>query len=205
MTIYTWPTTRHFTPATAQWRVIDTLQRSSESPLSGYTQTLSMPGARWGWAFDFGAHGVAQRAEVEAYLLRLNGREHRARLWDIKQPRPRGTCSLGGVTLAIAAGQFSTSLALAGCGVGGTLLPGDWLGTASGQLVRVVVGAVADGAGLMTVEVRHMLRTALASGSAITLDAPTALYVRTDAGLSMPRRAGNAEDGFSIEFAEVFA
>jgi hypothetical protein len=206
MTIYAWPTTRAFLPATAQLRVIDNLQRSSESPLSGYTQTLSMPGARWGWDFDFGAHDLASRAQVEAYLMRLSGREHRVRLWDFKQPRPRGTINLSGVTLSAAAAQFATTLALAGCGAAKTLLAGDWLTVATGQLVRVVGGSgLADGAGLMTVEIRPMLRLALSSGSAVTLDTPTALFVRTEAGLSLPRAAGDGVPGFSVGFAEVFA
>jgi hypothetical protein len=205
MTIYAWPTTRAFVPAAAQLRVIDNLQRSSESPLSGYTQTLSMPGARWAWDYDFGAHDQANRAQVEAYLLRLSGREHRVRLWDFKQPRPRGTINLGGVTLNAAAAQFATALVLSGCGAGKTLLAGDWLAVATGQLVRVVADAVADGGGVMTVETRQMLRLALSSGSAVALDKPTALFVRTEAGLSLPRSAGHGVPGFSISFAEVFA
>lgn len=205
MTIYAWPTTRAFLPHTAQLRVIDNLQRTSESPLSGYTQTLSMPGARWGWDFDFGAHDQASRAKVEAYLLRLSGREHRVRLWDFKQPRPRGTINLGAVSLGAAAAQFATTLPLSGCGAGKTLLAGDWLAVATGQLVRVVADAVADAGGLMTVEIRPMLRLALSSVSAVTLDSPTALFVRTEAGLTLPRSAGDAVPGFSVGFAEVFA
>lgn len=205
MTVYAWPTTRAFVPATALLRQIDNLQRATESPLSGYTQTLAMPGARWGWSFDFAAHTLADRAALEAYLMRLSGRQHRVLLWDIKQPRPRGTCNLSGVTLSAGAAQFATSLELAGCGANKTLLAGDWLGLTSGQLVRVVVDATASAGGAMTVEVRHMLRTAIASGAAVTLDKPTALFVAVDSGLSLPRTSGRAAPPVSIEFAEVFA
>ena len=377
MAIYDWPTGRTFMPQQSELRVVDNTQRSLESPLSGYVQTLSMPGARWGWGFDFGAHDLAERAALEAMLLRLSGRQHRVRLWDMKQPRPRGSIQTGGVTLAAAAAQFATTLQLAGCvganrllggsfefdsnadgladgwsrysagtagalthsrstsivwdaaysqnlvaaslgatsadrqgiardistiaglagsavtfscrllgtagaranielywrdgggtilgsiiggplllngdyqaivasgtcpvgavsaslylyqhsapagavglfldlvrveqgsvvGSGGaaTLLAGDWLGLAAGQLVRVVSDAVANDAGVMTVEVRHMLRAAAASGSAVTLDKPTALFVRTESGLAMPRMAGQAAPEMSTEFVEVFA
>lgn len=378
MAIYDWPTTRAFVPATAELRVVDNTQRSLESPLSGYVQTLSMPGARWGWGMDFSAQDLAARAALEAYLLRLNGREHRVRLWDLKNPRPRGNIDTAGVTLAASAAQFATTLQLAGCraannlllggsfqvdsnadgladgwvlfvggagdgsrthllsrsptvpaahgsasqfvqitaagnsndsgisitpravlvpgqaytlsariraGVSGkvtlsaraydagggtladyatatvpatgarelaavtftapagaatadivirgitsvgeyfdvdavqlergttatpysgfaTLAAGDWMSLASDQLVRVVADAMANDAGRMTVEVRHMLRSAVASGSAVTLDRPTALFVRTESGLALPRMAGHAAPGMSAEFVEVFA
>lgn len=373
MTTYAWPDTRGFAPQHAELRVIDNLQRVLESPLSGYVQTQSMPGARWGWAYDMPAHSEADRQALEGYLLRLSGREHRVQLWDHKRARPRGNIALAGVTLGATAAQFATSLTLAGCRSSGslllggsmeadsdldgladgiavystgavgtittslvagpmiagafgstyqrvqastltgrlgiyparadvtagqvyamtadvsatssatveiylqffsaadallgetvavfppglarrgvsatapagsataqvyvlcenltgvatlididniqisvgsaladfmgpaTLLAGDWLGLTGGQLVRVVADAAADDAGAMTVEVRHMLRAEVASASAVTLDKPTALYVRTESGLSLPRQAGNAEPGMGLEFVEVFA
>lgn len=356
MTTYAWPTSRHFMPATHELRVIDNTQRTAESSLSGYVQTTAMPGARWGWGMDFTPHTQAQRAELEAYLLRLSGRQHRVQLWDLRNPRPRGNIRLTGVTLGASAAQFATSLTLAGCRTGvnlltypqqfdnaawqkssatvtpntdvapdgtttadtlqatalsgvfqyvsvtpgsqytfswyakrsadtdvayriyndtnnsdivastsyyssissgawtrmqvtftppagclnvrvypcayrtgaahgviawgaqlevgstastyaglATLLAGDWLGLSNGQLVRVVADATATEAGAMTVEVRHMLRAALSSGAAVTLDKPTALYVRTEAGLAMPRMPGVVESGMSIDLVEVFA
>ena len=71
--------------------------------------------------------------------------------------------------------------------------------------MRVVADATANDAGAMTVEVRHMLRAAVASGTAVTLDKPTALFVRTEAGIMLPRMAGNYEPGVSLDLVEVFA
>jgi hypothetical protein len=92
-----------------------------------------------------------------------------------------------------------------GVGADATLLAGDWLGLTGGQLVRVVADATANDAGAMTVEVRHMLRSAVASGTAVTLDKPTALYVRTEAGIALPRMPGNVDPGMSLDLVEVFA
>lgn len=205
MTTYAWPNTRDMLPRNAEWRVVDNTQRSNDSPLSGTSQTVSMPGARWGWSLDFGDHVDARREALEAYLLRLSGREHRVQLWDLKRPRPRGTCNLSGVTLAASAGQWAQVLQLAGCGAGRTLLAGDWVGLPGGQVVRVVQSATADGAGAMTVEVRHMLRTAVSAGGAITLDRPSALYIRTEANLAAPRVPGRIQPGMSVDFIEVFS
>lgn len=205
MTIYAWPNTRDMLPRNAEWRVIDLNQRSNDSPLSGATQTISLPGAKWGWSLDFGDHVDARREALEAFLLRLSGREHRVQLWDLKRPRPRGTCNLSGVTVSAAVAQFAQTVPLAGCGAGRTLLAGDWIGLGTGQVVRVVQTATADGAGNMTVEFRHMLRTAVASGSAVTLDRPSALYIRTEANLAAPRVPGRVQPGMSVDFVEVFA
>lgn len=203
MTVYTWPDTRAYVPQAATLRIIDNTQRANESGLSGAVQTISMPGARWAWDYDFGAHTNANRAQVEAYLVRLSGREHRVRLWDHKRPRPLGTINTAGVTLGAAAAQFATSLQLAGCGASTTLLAGDWLAV-GGQLLMCMANATASGGGAMTVEVRHMLRSAIGSGAAVTLLAPTALYIRADSALAFPRQLGRAQAGFSVAWVESF-
>lgn len=205
MTTYAWPNTRDFLPRTAEWRVVDPNQRSNDSPLSGYSQTVSMPGAKWGWSLDFGNHADARREAIEAFLLRLSGRQHRVSLWDLKRPRPRGTCNLSGVTLRTSGAQFVESVNLQGCGAGNTLLAGDWIGLSNGQVLRIVADATANGSGEMTVEFRHMLRANVAENSAVTLDRPSALYVRTDSNLAMPRNPGRVQPDFSIEFVESFA
>lgn len=381
MTIYTWPTGRTFCPATITLRVRHNQERYNESPLSGYVQTLALPGSRWGWALDFPATlTTAERSALDALVLRLSGRQHRVQLWDMKRPRPAGDIQLSGVTVGASAAQFATQVALAGCrssvnllagpdfeldsnadglcdnwlayttgttgtvtrtrvnttavgsgfsqtvaadglgttdadraGVvqllaypGGTvgtaftgsahawgdvgqkvrvmaqlwaggvagqvvldsgpitttntwtrysasgvatqvfdevrfyiwqqqrptaagaaelhidkaqlqptgtladwvggarLLAGDWF-AAGGQLLICVADAAANDAGTMTVEFRHMLRQALASGAAVTLDKPTGLYILADSATSHPRAPGPRDPGLSLEFVEVFA
>lgn len=204
MSTYNWPTAAWAVPGEAEWRVVDSLQRVSESPLSGAVQTLSMPCAKWGWAFSFSAQTLASREQLEGFLLGLSGREHRVRLWDFKRPQPRGTINLSGVTTSGSTAQFATQMTLQGCGAGKTLLSGDWFATPT-QLLRCVEDATADGSGNMVVKFRHMLRAATANGAAITLDKPTALYVRTESGLSAPRIPGMTAASMSVEFVEVFA
>jgi hypothetical protein len=70
--------------------------------------------------------------------------------------------------------------------------------------VMAVSDGLANGSGVLTVEVRHQLRSARASGAAVTLLDPTALYILTtndfgsvyDSALAPP---------MSIELREVFA
>lgn len=115
MSTFDWPDAIAFRPASGELRVVDNLQRVSESQLSGYTQTLAMPGAKWSWLYEFTPHNAAQRDALEAYLLRLDGMANRVRLWDQQRPRPRGNIAISGVTLASTAAQFATTLTLRGC------------------------------------------------------------------------------------------
>jgi hypothetical protein len=205
MTTFAWPTTAIFHPSTQTLRQ-EHNNRVTESPQSGYMQTASSPGARWGWILDMTPHETGDRAVLEAFITALNGQEHRVQLWDMKRPRPRGTCNLTGVTIDTAgAAVFTESIPLAGCGVAKTLLAGDWLGLPTGQLVMVAANATSDGGGFMTVPIRHMLRAAVTFGGAVVLDRPVALYINTSSRIDFPRQGGWAQPPVSFEFREVFA
>jgi hypothetical protein len=108
VTTYAWPTTSLFEPSSATLRQFHN-NRVSESPQSGYTQTNSTPGARWGWVFDLNPHLTDDRATVEGFFTKLNGREHRVQVWDMKRPTPRGTLTSATVSSAV---QFAASLTL---------------------------------------------------------------------------------------------
>lgn len=203
MTTFNWPTADWGKPASGEWRVVDNLQRNNESPLSGHVQTLSMPGARWGWMLDFNHQPLADREQLEGFLLGLSGREHRVFLWDFKRPRPRGTLNTTGVTTSGSTAQFATTMTLTGCGISKTLLAGDWFATPT-QLLRCVQDTTSNGAGAMTVNFRHMLRATVAGGAAITLIQPTAAYIRTEAGLAAPRDRGLLGRPMSLDFVEAF-
>lgn len=202
MATYTFPTSSVFLPQRVTLRQMHSNQ-VFQSPLSGYTQTSSLPGARWGWSIDWGPGRITERPQLEGLLTRLSGREHRLALWDLKRPTPRGTILTSGVT-ASAAAQFSTTMTMNNCGAGRTLLAGDWF-SVGGQLLMCVVDATANGSGVMTVEFRHMLRAALAPSSPVTLVQPTALYVLESPQLEFQRQPGNAEPSLGADFMEVFA
>lgn len=203
MTTYSWPT--GYRPTNVRLIAAHN-QGVSTSPLSGYVQTNTHPGSRWGWVLEMPAMNGATHAAWEAFVLKLTGREHRVSLWDFKRPQPRGTCNTSGVTVASTAAQFATSVALTGCGAGKTLLAGDWIKLgSSGQLVMVTDDATADGSGNMTVTIRHMLRASVASATPVVLSQPTALYILTESRQESQRTPGYAMPGMTYEFEEVFS
>lgn len=204
MTTYAWPTgNAKYTPARAALRVLVNA-RHNASAESGASQTVTRPGSRWGWSVSMAPMANDVRDDFEGFLVGLSGMEHRITTWDWKRPRPRGTINLSGVTVASTVAQWDTSIALAGCGAGTTLLRGDWL-AAGGQLFRVAVSGTASGGGAMSVEVRHMARQSIASGSPVTLDRPTALFILAEPNLELPRAPGRVQPAFGFDLVEVFA
>lgn len=209
MSVFTWPSAggKPFWPQNVSWtRRHNT--RVMTSQLSGYVQTLAIPGSRWGLTLAFPAQTYAERRALEAWLDQLGGQEHRASIFDPAQPVPRGTINLSGVTVAANAAQFATSLQLNGCGAATTLLAGDALQvtTAAGaQLLRVTADATASGGGAMTVSFRQPLRSSVASASAVVLDRPRLLCILADPAFAVPYQPGNVAPPFAVEFLEVFA
>lgn len=204
MTTYAWPTGRDFVPQQATLRVISN-GRSNDSSETGVSQTVTKPGSKWGWSLAMAPMRNAVRDDFEGFMTGLSGMEHRIQVFDWQRQRPRGTCNTTGVTVASNTAQFATSVALAGCGAGGTLLRGDWIGFSTGQLCRVAANATADGSGAMTVQVRHSLRVALTSASAVTLVKPTALYILTSPIVDLPRGPGPSQPAMGLDLIEVFA
>jgi hypothetical protein len=201
MATYAWPSTRAFMPESITWGLRSN-DRIFTSPLSGATQTASIPGTRWAASLTFAPDGQASRPALEAFLARAR-REHRIALHHLKRPTPAGSCNLSGVTLAAAVTQFASSATLAGCGAGNTLKAGDMLGLA-GQLLMVADDATANGSGVMAVNFSHEIRKAYTLGSPVVLDKPTALFIQASESTAFPAIAGYYP-GMTVELVEVFS
>lgn len=173
-----------------------------ESPLDKTVQTLELPGARWGWSCTFGNLLESDAALLQAFLVRLRGRAGRFTAHNWARPRPRGTCTLYSVTVAVDAALGDTNASLAGCGASGTLLAGDFIGI-NGELKMVVAAAVADGSGAMSVTFEPPLRAGVAAGAAVTLDKPTAVFMLDEDRTSWTTGAGVFTD-VALAATEVF-
>jgi hypothetical protein len=172
-------------------------------------QTTAVPGAWWNAALTFSPDTDANRHALLGFLRKLNGKEHRVALWDMRKfgaagahGYPAGTIATSGLTLSASAAQFAASISIAGCGAGATLAPGDMIGV-GGQLIENPATATANGSGVMTVLVPQRLRAAASSGAAVTVAQPTALFVLKDPFHAL--RDATRYASFSVEFEEVFA
>lgn len=177
MTTYTWPTTRVFTAASAEWRLAPNVFLLP-SQFSGHTQTVERPGARWMVRITFTPHSDADRAAVEAFLAKVRGKANRIALWHPKRPVPLGTMR-GSPVLAATEPRGETSLAITTT-AGATLKAGDMIKVGD-SLLMVTDDATADGAGAITVSVTPGLKAQVSAGAAVSWDRPTATFILDEA------------------------
>lgn len=206
MAEYTWPTTRAFRAASMRWGM-QRNGRQAQSPLSGWTQYVELPGSRWTVSIAIPTQTADDRRQVEGFFARLHGRTHGVRMSRPGVTRPAGTIYTNGITAGTAA-AFATTVPLYGCGAGRTLLAGDLFGvtTSAGvQLLQCVVDETADGSGVIQADVSTMLRGSITTGSAVTLINPTALFRLADPDLDWPREAAGICPGVTIDLVEAFA
>ena len=211
MTTYAWPFKKPFVPEQMNWGA-ESRSLSSESILSGSVQTSGTPGKRWKVSMNLppASYKVrASRMEIEGFLDRLNGKEHRVSLWHMGRKGiggygyPVGNINQSGVTVGANAAQFASTLTLAGCGANAVLAAGDFF-SVGGQLIMNPATVQANGAGVIVLPVITRLRAAQGAGQVVTLVRPTATFVM-DSNSWTSGYAIGANQTMGIDLSEVFA
>lgn len=200
MATITWPSTRLFIPQRFELALRSNVVIST-SPLTGATQTVEIPGARWVGSMTLTPCTQADQAAREALLTQIAGQANRVALWHFARPVPRGTMR-GNPTLSATAAAGATSMAVSTT-AGATALAGDMFSVGS-QLVQCVTDAAADGAGAMTMSIRPALRAQVASATAVVWDKPTAAFILTSPEVRVGYRPAVGEE-IALDFMEVFA
>lgn len=200
MPALTWPTLSRAVPGEIEWGLVSNTQVFT-SPLSGATQTMALPGARWKVGFSLNHLSREDAALLQAFFVRLRGMSGSFTLHNFERPTPRGSCALSGVTVGGAVLAGATAADLAGCGAGATLLTGDFIGI-GGELKMVVADATADGAGLMTaVAFEPPSRADWANGAAVVTNKPLCTFMLTEDSYAWTTRAPLLSD-FVVEAME---
>jgi len=208
--IFEWPFRAPFIPQQMGWGA-QSQSLISESALSGAIQTVGVPGKRWNVGLVLSARSFVNRShakEIEGFLDSLNGHQHRVTLFNMTckglngYGTPSGTINLDAVTVSANAAQFATSLVLAGCGAGATMMAGDML-KVNGMLIMCQRDTVANGSGVMTILVSNGLRKPVTSGMAVTLYRPTGTFVMASNAWEMNYTVGQVQP-VGIDFTEVF-
>lgn len=200
MSTITWPSTDVFKPAKFEIGLRSNVLIST-SPLSGATQTVELPGARWVVSMTLDPVEWADQAVREALFTQIAGQANRVSLWHMVRPAPRGTMR-GSPTLSATASAGATSLSITTT-AGATLLKGDMVKIGS-QLMQSTTDATADGSGALTLPIAPMVRTTVASGQAVSWDAPTATFILSATEVRVGYRPAVGE-AIALEFVEVFA
>lgn len=187
MTTYTFPS---ITPNATQIQLLSNTA-AFISPITGATQTLDRGGERWQMTMTFTNLTGANRADMQAYLAKLNGQQHRMLIPNHAESN-RG--AFGGTPLVFGGSQTGNSLNIDGCSLTVTnwIRAGDWFGV-NGELKLCTADANSDGSGNVTISFVPRLRASPADNAAITTSGAAGTFI-----LSQPNVGwSNTPGGFS--------
>lgn len=197
MSIITWPASFRTGAVDygIEWNVQISIYRS------GRVTTYGLPGARWVASIRFEddvERGKSLRPAVEAFLTSLEGGANRVAMPHFGRPRPNGSLS-SNATVAAAIASGAKSFQMTNCN--GGVKAGDILGL-PGQLVMVLADANPFATN-MTVQVSPALRASYNSGTPVSWNRPTTLWIPTTNRLMFPYAMGKHRPAFTVEFVEA--
>ena len=202
MTTYTFPS---LVPSGSKVQLLSNTDRFI-SPISGAIQTLDRGGERWLIDLSFRNMSDANLAVMSAFLTKLNGQQHRFKLYNHAENQ-RG--AFGGTPLVAGASQTGLSLNIDGCsdGITNWIREGDWF-SVNDELKMATADAnsssASPGGGTITVAFAPRLRTAPADNAAITTSSATGVFMLADNGVSWSNRLGGFHD-LTIQAVEDIA
>lgn len=195
MTTYAFPS---ITPYSSSLELV-TNTKTFRSPLTNAVQTAQRKGSLWSAKLQFRNLGGAERAEMQAFLTKLNGQEHRFFLHDhsyVKRGAGTGTLSVKG------AGQTGSTLLCDGASLSVTnyLRAGDYV-SFNNELHMVTEDADSDGLGDITLSLAPPIRKPTIDNGLIDIDVPV-LGVFMLAGKVSWTNDVNRFSNFTIEAVE---
>ena len=169
------------------------------SPFNGAIQTLDRGGEGWMYRMNFRNLTNAQRTELTAFLVRLNGQQHRFTAYNHAESN-RGV--FGGSPQISGSGQTGRTVNISNASINITnwIRAGDWFGI-GGELKMCVLDADSDGTGLVTIEFMPRIRVSPANLSAVTTSAATGQFMLGRDGAKWTNRPGGFSD-LSIDSLE---
>lgn len=199
MAILTFP---QIHPDSLQWHLANNTQTFT-SPLSGATQTLAQPGARWSATMSFRNRRGDELRELQTFITALRGSAGRFRLHNFAQPIPRGTAT--GSPLVSGSNQLGNTLSTDSwtASTVGIMRAGDYFQVGN-ELKMLTTDSDSDPGGATTLNFEPPLRFAPTDGSTIIINKPTAIFRLTDdrQGRFSHRHGGLADT--SIQCIEAF-
>ena len=166
MTTFSFPS---ITPTTNTFELVANT-RTFQSPLTNAVQTSSRKGSLWRASLQFSNLKGDDRQEMQAFLVKLKGQQHRFTLHDHSYTR-RGA---GGGTLLIkGASQSGTTLACDGAtaSVNNYLRAGDYI-SFNNELHMVVADANSDASGNVTLSIAPPIRKTPSDNAVVDYSAP---------------------------------
>lgn len=179
MTTYSWASYSLVAPTSQEFELVDN-DGMLPSPFTGEVQTIVRP-KLWRMACTWQNIYGGQRADLLAFFLQLNGKQHRVRMPFFGHVQ-RG--SLGGTPLINGASQTGNSVAIDGATPSqtGWIKAGDILRFASNNTIHMCTAdADSDGSGNVTVSIIPEIRRSPANNDPIITGATmTGIWILED-------------------------
>lgn len=194
MTTYAFP---NITPSSHTWG-LESTTGAFVSPYNGSAQTFDRGGERWRVTLGFSGLNNDLRAEMQAFLSRLNGQQHRFTLQNHANPA-RG--AFGGAPLVSGGAQTGTSLDIDGANnsVTNWIRAGDFF-SVNGALKQCVADANSNGSGQVTIELIPRIQTSPSDNDPIVTSAATGTFMLAENSVGWTNLPG----GFSeLTFSAV--
>ena len=188
----------NITPATNTFELVSNT-RTYQSPLTNAVQTASRKGSLWKASMQFNNLSGDDRKVMQAFLVKLNGQQHRFTLQDHSHT-PRGA---GGGTLRVnGASQSGTTLVCDGATASVTnyLRAGDYI-SFNNELHMVVADANSDASTNVTLSIAPPIRKTPADDTIVDYTVPV-LGVFMLAGPASWNTTIDIHSSFNIEAVE---
>jgi len=166
MTTFTFP---NITPSSNSFELV-TNTRTYQSPLTNSVQTASRKGSLWKASLQFNNLTGDNRKVMQAFLVKLNGQQHRFTLFD----HSHTTRGAGGGTLRVkGASQSGVTLLCDGAtaSVNNYLKAGDYV-SFNNELHMVVADASSDASTNLTLSIAPPIRKSPADNTIIDYSVP---------------------------------
>lgn len=200
MTTYSFPS---ITPTSSSWELVSNVG-VHRSPLSGATQTLDRGGEFWRCRLNFSNLNGADAATMRAFLVKLNGQQHRFTVHDHGQTQ-RG--SFGGSALVRGGSQTGTSINIDGmtASVSNWIRAGDHF-SIDGHLKIATADFDSDGSSRIdNLTFAPRIVTAPANNAAVTTTNPTCTFMLESSQVGWSKRRGDFSDFTIIGIEDVLA
>ena len=174
------------------------------SPLTGYAQSVEIPGGKWKFAIGYDSLDEADAAKLYSFLLACSGgRLFTLYMWTRPTPRGAGT----GTPTVNGAGQLGLALNVTGIPLNtqNWLLPGDFIGV-NGEL-HTVLNTVNASGNNATITLANPMRYAPPASAVITLVRPLItcrLISRSQEWEPKPGAGGKPRSDFAFDAIEAW-
>jgi len=173
MATYNFP---DITPTTQTFELV-TNTSQFQSPITGAVQTLSRKGSHWKTRMTFRNLSGSDRAELQAFIAKMDGQAHRMRLEDYGRVR-NGAATSPQSVLVDGAGQTGSSIDLDGASANVTnfFKAGDYM-SFNNELHMVTADASSDGTGSLTVSIAPPIRKPTDNNDAVQIFSPVGVFM----------------------------